>query len=431
MTNHYKILFSVDILCDYYKDIISLDFDIVPSAETALLLKSRRLIYKIIANRLLVLVKVDDTGIPVIEIGAEAKFVFYLDLNKNIFINFSSIDLEAFRRKRFYFTNLNQNKANGFYHITRKTDIYNNAKPYKPGNFVDDGTGAIFECIQSSTGNNTTTNFWISRGNNQTAAVSDMLESSPKILNYTASSSAQKFLITVFRLNKATGDYTDTAKTISKYFEEDTKDIQIDLTSLKNGKYKIVINSDENTLYIDEDFVYAGYFGVIEIFSHLPNTNEFSFFEKIDNYDSGKSYARGDLADDGTGKIYECIEAGGGNALTDPNFWIERKGIPGNLKEINYTIHFANRAAYWIYHAKTNDVTTIEDSSLTYVFSKTSLDFVSNIPIPLTEEPVTTFSLSSTKFGKINALANPGPDRLTTISKNGEELLSAEINLIY
>ena len=204
------------------------------------------------------------------------------------------------------------------------------------------------------------------------------------------------------------------------------------MTSLKNGEYKIVINTDKSPLYyIDNEFAYAGYFGVLEIFSHLPNTNEFSFFEKIDTYDAGKPYAIGDLVDDGTGKIYECIQAGSGNALTTIDFWIERKGVQGNLKEINYTIHFVNRVTYWKYHAKTDDITAIDDSSSTYIFSKTNLDFISNNPIPLTEEPIKTFSLNSTKFGKINTLANPGPDRLNTITKNGEALLSTEINLIY
>ena len=120
MNNRYKILFSVDILCDYYKDISSLDFDILPSAETVLLLKNYRLLYKVIANRLVVLVKVDDSGVPLIELDPEAKFVFYLSLNNHLFINFSSIDLAALTTKRFYFTNLNQNKSNGFFNISDK-----------------------------------------------------------------------------------------------------------------------------------------------------------------------------------------------------------------------------------------------------------------------------------------------------------------------
>ena len=39
MTSSYKILFSVDLLNDYYKEQLCSDFSIIPSAETALLLR--------------------------------------------------------------------------------------------------------------------------------------------------------------------------------------------------------------------------------------------------------------------------------------------------------------------------------------------------------------------------------------------------------
>ncbi len=57
MTAKYKILFSVSLLSDYYSNGKCKDFALIPSIDTAKLLTSYHLLYKVIGNQLLVLAK--------------------------------------------------------------------------------------------------------------------------------------------------------------------------------------------------------------------------------------------------------------------------------------------------------------------------------------------------------------------------------------
>ena len=87
----YKILFTVDIFNDYYRDGRCTDFKLMPSWETASLLKKYNMLYRMTGNRLVILVKIKDDNTPVTPIDPNTKFSFYMDLQTPAFVNFTNI----------------------------------------------------------------------------------------------------------------------------------------------------------------------------------------------------------------------------------------------------------------------------------------------------------------------------------------------------
>ncbi len=377
MTITYKILFSVDILNDYYENHLCSDFSIIPSPETALLLKNLQLVYKNIGNRLIILAKLKrnenpaEDGKPFISIDPEAKFVFYLGLKTPEFATFTNINLVGMQTERLYFTNLNQNKHLSFSHLSASIDNYYNAHQYLPGDFADDGTKKIFECIKTTAGNNTAnTAFWASRDDVQYVSSKDLILPVTSVFNYEATASAMVFAINVFELDTVTNNYTKPAASQTLTFTAATKIIQLDLGSLavKKGKYRITINADELLIYADDEFIYSGYFGIIEIFSHLSNGNDFAFLD-----------------------------------------------VNGKPLEREYFVRFANRLATWKYITPKHGVTGVTHPASKYTFTPTPVPpaaaeyFESNIPVPLTQFPE-EFRLQLSPQISSGPPRAPGPD---------------------
>src|SRR5690606_27088235 len=104
----------------------------------------------------------------------------------------------------------------------------------------------------------------------------------------------------------------------------------------------------------------------------------------------------------------------------------------GSLKEINYHIHFANRAVLWKYNTRTSDVDQIEDSANQIQFtSPVAKTFVSTKPIPLTQAPITTLQFHSLIYGDIKYLANPPTNALKTLEQNAQSYFCLESYIKY
>ena len=80
MITTYKILFMLELLHDFYKNGQCTDFRIVPSAETALLLRNCKAIHKMIGNKLVVLIKTDTSGKPYLWLVGARRLVRFLHL---------------------------------------------------------------------------------------------------------------------------------------------------------------------------------------------------------------------------------------------------------------------------------------------------------------------------------------------------------------
>jgi hypothetical protein len=387
MTTKYKILFMVDLLNEYYRSLQCKDFTVIPSAETAELLKNSQMLCKTIGNKLIVLVKVGteapNEDKPFVTITPTNRFLFYLDLHQPVFTTVTNVDADKLRiKQRYYFTNLHENKAGIDLHLSRKIAAYNNAAAYKPGDLVDNGAGNIFECVQNTAGGNNTTDaaFWFPRSTEQFVSAADMLPFVTRTNRYQTTTPAKQFNIKVFGLNTVNNLYDREVKIAKSLATSDiaTRDVPADLSELQPGRYKVQINTDSFDVFIDDTAVYRNFFSVIEVFSHLPATSDFSLL-------------------DAGGKVKDIVSG-------------------GSLQWLRYQVRFPNRLAFWKYITPRKGVKSITDKTNTYTFTQSpplpaAPDyFQSDLPIPLYEAPaVYDLELNNPVSDEPPAAPNPDP----------------------
>jgi hypothetical protein len=371
MSAKFKILFAIELLNEYYTSLRCFDFKIVPSAETMQLMKDSKMIYKVINNQLLVLSKVYDSGPeqdkPLVSIAPGKKFVFYLDLIQPVFMNITNLDLDLLASRRFYFSNAHQNKKDNVLYLSDAIKDYDATATYLPGMLASDGTN-IFECISntpdaSSVHHDTTeTAFWKSRGKFQYPSSNDLIRIVGKICNFRVSPAASVFNVSAFKLNTTTNHTYDVEVPLKKkqplcFYDTDdptVKDVQVDLSELPPGRYRIMINSHSFDVYVDD---YATqYFGVMEFFNHLGGTNEFALL-------------------DASGKIKDTV-------------------VAGSPKWLNFVIRFANRFAFRRFVSTKRGISSIIADGGEYSFATVSVPppplpsvpadvFISDKPIPM------------------------------------------------
>jgi len=154
MNTAYKILFAVDLLNEYYSNGKCTDISILPSLSTAQLMRDRRMLCKTVGNKLVVLIKVKDefeganADKPFVPLGDDVKFLFYLQLDKPVFTAYTNIDDDAFKTKRYYFSNIFETKSGTVLNLSAPLDSYSSAIAYKPGDLVTDGGSVAFECVK-------------------------------------------------------------------------------------------------------------------------------------------------------------------------------------------------------------------------------------------------------------------------------------------
>ncbi len=389
MNSTYRILFFIEILHEYYTNLVCRDFSILPSEETAVLMKDRQMICKVAGNKLILLSKVHPEGAdkdkPFVPIEPDDRFIFHLDLQSVSFTSITNLDADQFReKKRFYFTNLHQNKFGSVLNLTAGIDNYQNGSSYKPGDLVNNGSGEIFENIKLTAGGNNTTNlnYWRTRQTNQFVSSEDMLQFVPSVSTFRTSVAAKEFSIKAFALNFSTNVYDREIDISNKRLTADTliQDVKVDLSELPPGRYKITINTDQFDVYVDNYAVHKNMSGVVEIFSHLPAISDFSFF--------------------------------------DPSGTVKDKIVAGVPQWLTYTIRFANRLAFWKYVTPRKGVKAIVDKTSAFAFSQSPVlpspadFFESNLPIPLKQKPA-IYELELNSPISLDPLPAPNPDPQT------------------
>ena len=164
------------------------------------------------------------------------------------------------------------------------------------------------------------------------------------------------------------------------------KTVQADLRSLRPGRYRINVNGQDFDSYVDEEALANSAFGIIEIFTHLP-----------------------------AGTAFSLLDAG------------------GVVKEITYTVRFANRSAYWKYFTplrKVDDILLAGAHDQPSPFLSGSNDpavpaqkdfFVSKKPLLLSEKPADNLfdlKLSSSDFSPAPKPDPTAPGMLTQTFDN-------------
>jgi len=392
MTLRYKILFSVDIRHDYYADGKSNDFEISPSPETVLVLKGQGMLLKVVENKLIVLIRVDENGKALIDFSKNGKLTFFMKLNNTYFNNFTNLGYHPADPEKYYFSNINQAKSESELYLSSKILQYNNANDYPIGTLASNSSDTVFEAIKPSSNALkralTNKDYWMNRGKVQYVNSGDLVEVTPFVYLFKTVSNTD-FTVNIYTLNYNTGAYDEpVTDTLHLSFSNPQTSVPVRLEKLPKGCYRIEVNGESRHIYTDSNAVYNNIFGIIEIFNFLPASNAFALFNTF-----------------------------------------------GIAKNPLFTIHFPNRALIWKYAARSNDVLSIKDSRPPpYRLSFIPLagnEFISAKPIPVSQRPLKTLSIESAALGNISAIANPGTERLGTIEIDGDTYYSAEVRLNY
>jgi hypothetical protein len=383
MTTRYKILFLIDLLHDYYASGQFRDFEMVPSEATKKLLRDRQMMFKVVGNKAVVLIKVKtelgaDENKPFVDLNPDDKFLFYLQPTSTTFTTITNLNQDNLRAgRRYYFSNLTQNNLDGELSLTQKVEAVAGAANYIPGDLTADGAGTVYECIASTnqTNNPPNTAFWHDRGKQQYVSQFDMLVVKRKVEEFDQLQAAKHFTIRAFGLDPATNLYTREIALSENLVTstENTNRVRLNLAELSPGRYKVRINAAEFDVFIDDMAVYNNVFGIVEVFSHFAG-NDFAFLTPA-----------GKVKDD--------------SALTPPL--------------LRYKIRFANRLAFWKYNTPRHGVVAI-DGSPDHSFAPTppgpTIDFfTSGKPIPLLESPW-KFKVNVQVLGATEDPLAPNPD---------------------
>ena len=95
------------------------------------------MLYKMVGNKFVVLVKVNDSSAgvnadkPFVSLSTDEKYVFFLQLEKPVFTTITNIDFDLFADRRFYFSNIFETKIGTALHLSASVDLYNNSSNYK------------------------------------------------------------------------------------------------------------------------------------------------------------------------------------------------------------------------------------------------------------------------------------------------------------
>jgi hypothetical protein len=385
MTTTYAILATVSLQHDYYADGRCPDFEMSPSAETAAALKGTTILTKTIGNSLILLVKMDGEE-TFLSLPADLKLTFYLQLTNPAFLNFSNVPYQP--GSAFYFTNLFGTGVGSNRYLNLRVPAFSNSRDYAIGDMVLDG-GNIYEAIKPvAAGSQPTsaTTFWQQRSSEQYVHHDDIIILSDGLLRVSVAA-ASVFDIGVFGLNTLTGAF-DVAigAPQQQKFSQNVSGIVVNLQDIAEGRYKVVVNGQEQYVYLDRAASYGRVFGVLELFNQTP-----------------------------TGADFDLITA-------------------SKPTGTEFIIRFANRLAIWKYIMRTTQVTGVQMNAVpnAFIAGPQPKQFVSAMPLPLKQQPIKTLQVMNGGTVLASRLANPPPERIAIHTDgNGNKYFCAEMYLNY
>jgi hypothetical protein len=369
MRLNYKTLFKIELLHDYYADGKCNDFTLLPSSDCEELLRAQgMIIQQATGNSLTVMTREGFTpGTCFIPVNKSSIFRFYMKLKPGRFINYTNIEWNPVTGKRFYFNNRANNKRGTVLNLSKEIADYTDTVTYVPGMLAKDPvTKEVYEAFKGSSnadkhGFTSPGNYWSKLGDIEYAtADGDLLNCCGTSFFFNVAGTY--FSIEIFRLNKTTGAYTTPVfpdapvQTIS--FDKTVEGVSVDMAGLDKGRYEIKVNGITKAVYYDPSLLSNDICGVVEIFCDLDGANDYAF----------------------------ATEAAPVAPETQPVF---------TIKPRNFTIRFANRRSLWKYIAKSANLTAINDvnadAAKRYSFTVNGMEFLSDKPIPFTEQPIKLF----------------------------------------
>lgn len=384
MKTKFHILFSIEVLHEFFSTGRWNEINFIPAPETEMLLKEYELTTRQIGNELLVITKTDDTGRARQNIDLYTRFTFFLTLQSPGFLNFTNIPIASASQPVFNFHNLNANEVGDTHFITGKIENYKGSKSYLPGNLVKGADGKIYESIAKNTGgsgsvvpnnNAASKEAWVQHGLTQYANIADSkvvfggveykLELTGGIYQFKTSVKRKEHILSVYTFCKESSRYDKEVISSTASLDSIYDLVQVDMRKLPSGKYRIRVNDDIAFVYLVNKLSLSTFPFFVDIFN-LPASNPQSFLD----------------------------------AAHKP-------------KRTKYTIAFAARRVLWRFSTRTTIINKIEDTNGQLSFKTDGLrKFISQKPIPFSNLPRKTLVAKSGSLIITTHLPNPMSDRL-------------------
>lgn len=382
-------LFSIELLHSYYKDKLCSDFSISASANTLSLINGHKMTVRQHGNQLVAGVYCNGNVAPLtpfVPIEEGTRFTFFMKLNNSLFFNFTNLPATV-PGKIYYFTNRNNNVANGKSFLSSKIDVYKNTNTYIPGDLAATTPGVIYRAIGSSDPAHkfalTDTNHWMKVDSNQYSSEKDALRWLPSLSTYQFAAPQSSAVVSVLGYNTATATYTLPVLSNTMTFTAPASSFKLDLSILQPGKYSLTINGKQQWIYINDELNGIGAFAVIDIFNEATPAS--------------------------------CMLLDGTGHLINPS--------------PKYSINFLNRATIWKYIIASKKSGTINDKANVYKFANPASIITSLTPIPLSNGPL-DFKLTLNNHD-YTPIACADPQRLVSISKGADTYACSEIFLNF
>ncbi len=385
MTTTYAILATISLRHDYYADGRCPDFQVRPSDTTQAAMQGLHILWRMLGNTLVLLVKVDEIGKTFQNLPQDLKLSFYLEIVNTDFLNYSNAPVA--NGSLCYATNFFKTKTGSTRYLNSPVPVFSVAKSYAIGAIVADG-GNIFEAIRPvSAGSHATSDadFWQLRLSKQYVHSGDLLMLSDGSLRLPVAS-ASNFSIEVFGLTLQTSLFDISLDSSTQSFPGNVTEIALNLEQLPPAKYRIWVNGVDYFLYVDKTASYERVYGIAELYNCFASADDFG--------------------------------------------WLDANGVP---KSLDYELRFANRLAIWKYIARTTNVTAVENTAEANAFEAGDepKQFVSRKPLFLQEQPIKTLRVMSGATVLASRLANPPPDRIAICVEDGNKYFCAEMYLNY
>jgi len=385
----YSLLFTVELLHRYFASQACIDFTIIPSAQTAVVLEGQRMLVKQYDNKLFARVQVDKTGKPFIVPEQGMQLTFFLQLNNPLFFNYTNLPFSYPSGKVYYFTNRNNNISNGKKFLSSDVLPYDSSRAYNIGDIAINNTGTAFQAIRSSNSANpfnlSDVSHWVQIDNNRYMTEADSLQWLPRVSTFNFDTPQSAATIIVLGFDTATNDYTTLVLSKTINFAKPTSLFELNLSGLSSGKYILNINGEVQDIYLNDELNATKAFAVIDIFNEATLATEYQLLDNSNN-------------------------------LSSPDF----------------SIYFLNRSTIWKYVLASSPNGDIADNTGIYHFTITSPvsnTILSTTPIPLNEKALDlTLTVDSQDYTPI---ACASPQRLTHQTIQNEIYYCSEIFLNY
>lgn len=407
MDINYQILFTIELLHEYFMDGKCNALEVIPAEDCKSLFKNINIQWRNTDNKFIALIRENDLHEPFINRPPEklyrkffdhSIFRIYLKINDLDFLNYTNTTTVS--NNISYFNNLADNKiailppALPFLYLSQRISDHAIGQVYLPGDYATEpATDHVFETIKKHTSTDVAEladpALWLPKQMHQFPTVNEQITFTGSQFVFILPAAVTEAMMKIWGFNfdpDAPGFTEAIGETEIQKFDVPTSLIKIDLQNIPSGRYKLQVNDETMMVYYDPRLLEDNIFGVIEIFNHLPATNDYSFLDAIET--------------------------------------IQRK---------NYTIQFPNRNVLWKYIRKDHKPQTITDTGMTnYVFNLNGDEFISDVPIPLTEAVLNTLKLEfSTADFDLSPLPNPSGKRLGKHNQDSYDYLCAEMYLNY